>query len=358
MPLVTLDWQRISVTKTEKTFTATRLLGATVGVRLDPLGANRTATARVSLFQNPKIQSGARLHAPSEPMLEYPPRGLAVVQLNGGQRLRALRETLGYRMRDVELASNQIAQRFRSEEFAIPPSRLSDIETKGIIPSIFRLYSFAAIYRREYRELLSFYGLELNGISADINFGHPQKSHVSEALANVEQVRIPTRLDPGFSLQKTTDLRRAIEQWGTVPMAYLELLSDDRYTYGYIGSEDFTMYPILPPGSFVQVDEGRSKVGDGTWRSEYERPIYFVEMRDGYTCCWCSIKRDSIVLQPHPLSPVPVRVLKYPQEAEVLGQVIGIAMRLGDWHYPGFQPTPKVRSALTADATGLPGKEA
>jgi hypothetical protein len=118
------------------------------------------------------------------------------------------------------------------------------------------------------------------------------------------------------------------------------------------------MYPILPPGSFVQVDEAKNKVGEGTWRSEYERPIYFVEMRDGFTCCWCSVKRDSIVLQPHPLSPVSVRVLKYPQEAEVLGQVIGIAMRLGDWHYPGFQPTPKVRSALTSDAPEKTEKEA
>ena len=188
------------------------------------------------------------------------------MQSNGGQRLRALREMLGYRMRDVEIASNQIARRFDSEEFAIPPSRLSDIETKGIIPSIFRLYSFAAIYRREYRELLSFYGLELDGISADIDFGHPQKSHLSEALNNVKHVRMPTRLDPGFSLQKTTDLRRAIEQWGAVPMAYLELFADDRYTYGYIGSEDFAMYPILPPGSFVQVDESRNKVGEGQWR--------------------------------------------------------------------------------------------
>jgi transcriptional regulator with XRE-family HTH domain len=280
------------------------------------------------------------------------------VQLNGGQRLRALRESLGYRMRDVELASNQIARRFDSEEFAIPPSRLSDIETKGIIPSIFRLYSFAAIYRREYRELLSFYGLELDGISADISFGHPQKSHLSKALSNVTQVRMPTRLDPGFSLQKTTDLRRAIEQWGTVPMAYLELFADDRYTYGYIGSEDFTMYPILQPGSFVQVDETKNKVGEGIWHSEFERPIYFVEMREGFTCCWCSIKRDSIVLQPHPLSPVPVRVLRYPQEAEVLGQVIGVAMRLGDWHSPDFQPAPKVRSALTRDVPGQLEKEA
>jgi hypothetical protein len=261
-------------------------------------------------------------------------------------------------MRDVELASQRIARRFESEEFAVPPSRLSDIETKGIIPSIFRLYSFAAIYRREYRELLSYYGLELDGISADIGSGQPQKSHVSEALSNVSQVRIPTRLDPGFSLQKTTDLRRAIEQWGSVPMAYLELLKDDQYTYGYIGSEDFTMYPILPPGTFVQVDETRNKVVEGTWRSEFERPIYFVEMRDGFTCCWCSVKRDSIVLQPHPMSPVSVRVLRYPQEAEVLGQVIGVAMRLGDWLHPESQSTPKVHSSLTSDAPGQLEKEA
>jgi transcriptional regulator with XRE-family HTH domain len=280
-----------------------------------------------------------------------------VVQLSGGQRLRALRETLGYRLKDVELASNQIARRFESEEFAIPPSRLSDIETKGITPSIFRLYSFAAIYRREYRELLSFYGLELDGISADVGFGRPQKSHLTEASSNVTQVRIPTKLDPGFSLQKTTDLKRAIEQWGTVPMAYLELFADDRYTYGYVGSEDFTMYPILPPGSFVQVDEAKSKISDGIWRSEFERPIYFVEMRDGFTCCWCSQKGEAIVLQPHPLSHVPVRVLKYPQEAEVLGQVVGIAMRLGDWQHPDFQPTPKARSALTADVPEKTGKE-
>ena len=274
-------------------------------------------------------------------------RKAIVVRPNGGQRLRALREILGYRMRDVELASSQIAQRFENEEFAIPPSRLSDIETKGIVPSIFRLYSFAAIYRREYRELLSFYGFDLDNIPADIGHVRPQKSHLTEAFGNVKQVRVPTALDPAFSLEKTTDVKRAIEQWGTVPMAYLALFADDQFTYGHIGSEDFTMYPLLPPGSFVQVDSSKNKVEDGVWRSEFERPVYFVEMRDGYTCCWCSVKRDSIVLQSHPLSPVAVRVLKYPQEAEVLGQVVGVAMRLGDWHFSDFQPTPRVRSALT-----------
>ena len=106
------------------------------------------------------------------------------MRTNGGPRLRALREALGYKMRDVESASIQIAQKFDNEEFAIAPSRLSDIETKGIVPSIYRLYALAAIYRCEYRDLLAWYGIELDGIPADVEFGRPQKSHPQSDLAD------------------------------------------------------------------------------------------------------------------------------------------------------------------------------
>ena len=68
-------------------------------------------------------------------------------------------------------------------------------------------------------------------------------------------------------------MARMIEQWGVVPLTYLSTLADDRYTYGYIGTEDFTMYPLLPPGSFVQIDETKNRVVEGVWRSEMERPI-------------------------------------------------------------------------------------
>ena len=269
------------------------------------------------------------------------------MELKGGYKLRALREALGCTMRDVESASLQIARRLGSEEFAIPPSRLSDIETKGVVPSIFRLYSLAAIYRRDYRELLSWYGVELNDIHLDVSGAHPPSSHFSTTSENIEQVSVPVRFDPGFSLEKTTNLGRMIEKWGAVPLSYLSALAaDERYTYGYIGSEDFTMYPILPPGSFVQVDESRNKAVEGVWRSEFERPIYFVETREGFVCAWCHVRRDTIVLQPHPLSPVPARMLRHPQEAEIIGQVVGVAMRLGDWHVLGSPAEPKARPAL------------
>ncbi len=91
----------------------------------------------------------------------------------GGQNLRLLRDQLGLTMRDVETASARIAQKHGNDEFAIPPSRLSDIETKGVFPSIFRLYSFAAIYRRDIRELMSWYGVDLNGMASDLDFVSP-----------------------------------------------------------------------------------------------------------------------------------------------------------------------------------------
>jgi hypothetical protein len=71
-----------------------------------------------------------------------------------------------------------------------------------------------------------------------------------------------------------------------------------------------------------------------------------VETREGYICCWCSVQQENLVLQPHPLSPVPVRVLKYPQEAEVLGQVVGMALRLGEWTTVDSLTEPKAREAL------------
>src|ERR1700690_2329118 len=102
--------------------------------------------------------------------------------LSGGNNLRALREQLGLTMRDVESASVRIAEKHRNDEFAVPPSRLSDVETKGVIPSIYRLYSLSIVYRRDIRELLAWYGIDMNRVADDMSLAMPPKSHFSETL--------------------------------------------------------------------------------------------------------------------------------------------------------------------------------
>ena len=82
---------------------------------------------------------------------------------------------------------------------------------------------------------------------------------------------------------------------------------------------------------FVQIDESRRKVEEGPWRSEYERPIYFLETREGFVCSWCEVNGPVLALRPHPMSSVRTRLFRYGSEVEVLGQVVGIAMRLNGW---------------------------
>jgi len=255
----------------------------------------------------------------------------------GWENLRIVREKLGLTMRDVESASDRIARRRNNEEFFIPISRLSDFETKGVIPSIYRLYTLAAIYRRNFGELFSWYGVEPEVSLSDSEAATLPVSHLTQALAHNTSVQMPVRMDPAFDPKKTVNLGRMVEQWGAVPFIYLEQLSKLDFTYGFVGTEDLTMYPILPAGSFIQVDESRRKVMQGGWRSEYERPIYFVETREGHVCCWCTLGREEIILQPHPLSPVPPRVVR-DGEAEIIGQVVGAAMRLGDPHHSSPNP--------------------
>jgi len=254
----------------------------------------------------------------------------AAAALAGGRRLRELRERLGLTLRAVEDASNLIAQSYQNIEYSIPPSRLSDIETKGILPSIYRVHSLAMIYRIERDELLSWFGIPAGG-GTPVALPTAPNTHLMEKPATRrERIHLPYRLDPAFDERKTVDIGRFIQQWGSVPMRFVESMAGGHYLYGYIGTEDLTMYPIIPPGSFVQIDPTKNKVRKGIWRSDYERPIYFLETREEYLCGWCVVNDGKVIVQPHPMSPSDIRILRLSQEAEVIGQVVGAAIRLGD----------------------------
>src|SRR6202158_2800294 len=101
-------------------------------------------------------------------------------------------------MRDVENATARTAERQGHDEFSASPSRLSDIETKGLVPNIFRLYSLAVVYRCDLRDLLSWYGIDLNTVVADMDLNLPPRSHRCGLLQSVSVGQIRIRLDPAF----------------------------------------------------------------------------------------------------------------------------------------------------------------
>jgi hypothetical protein len=51
-------------------------------------------------------------------------------------------------------------------------------------------------------------------------------------------------------------------------------------------------------------------------------------LRDSYACSWVELRGSELTLIPHPLSGSAIRQFPYPDEAEIIGQVTGVAMRL------------------------------
>jgi len=249
---------------------------------------------------------------------------------DAGQRLRRVRERLYLRVRDVELASQKIADKYHNDEFLVLINRLSEIENKGLLPNIYKLYTLCTVYRLNLQEVMEWYGVPLAAMTTDAAFAEVPSTHLINFPTSLHgEVLLPLSLDPGIDLKRTTYLSRMIQRWGKLPLMLLDSVDLKDHRYGFIGTEDWFMYPLLQPGSLVMLDETRRKVVNSGWGNEFDRPIYFLEHRQGYACGWCYQTDDRLILQSHPTSVCPPQVFAYPTEIEVIGQVTGVAMNLG-----------------------------
>ena len=247
-----------------------------------------------------------------------------------GEQLKALRRRLGITTRQVERLSQQVADTKNNPEFYISHAWLTNIETGEFTPSIYKLYTLSAIYRYKFGDLLGFFGLRLDEMTKDILSIRLPTTHLIGKAADLEGdgLSLPTHFDPEFQLEKTSLLPRLIENWGKIPVSMVSHLNFGKALYGYIGLEDLTLYPLLRPGSFVEIDSRQNKIKPVEWRTEFERPIYFVELRDAYICSWCELDGNQLTVIPHPQSKQEVRRFQYRTEAEIVGRVTAVAMRL------------------------------
>lgn len=76
-----------------------------------------------------------------------------------GQRLAKMRLRRGLTLYEVFVLSREVAARRKRMAFCIQPSRLSEIESKGVTPTIYKLYSISVIYDTPITELLELYGI-------------------------------------------------------------------------------------------------------------------------------------------------------------------------------------------------------
>ncbi len=135
---------------------------------------------------------------------------------SAGERLKELRARLGLTTRDVEANSQRIADEKRNREYYLSHAWVTDIENGKFTPSIYKLFTLSAIYRRGFTELLSYFGLQIGDLSRyRTSIGIP-RTHLldSNAELEAEKVSVPVGFKAQFRLERTSLLVRIVEKWG------------------------------------------------------------------------------------------------------------------------------------------------
>jgi transcriptional regulator with XRE-family HTH domain len=269
------------------------------------------------------------------------------VDVTPGRYLKAVRERLQIGLRDVQDLSANIASEEGNNHFYISAARLAQIENEESLPSFHKLFSLCSIYGIDLHEILSKYGVDANRIRSYRTRLLPEVTRTASAEIHGldEKVMIPVRIDPTFRWETTQLVNRMVALWGEIPAAFLMNLNPRRHTYGYLGLTDKTMFPLLRPGSLVMIDPERRRISADGWRNEFDRPIYFIELRTGYRCAWCQVEGPRLTLIPHPMSNAPVQTFSLATDVEILGQVVGVAMRLVPPNLPASDAGAKLPKA-------------
>jgi transcriptional regulator with XRE-family HTH domain len=248
-----------------------------------------------------------------------------------GERFRHLRTRLGITTRDVSKLSRKIAEDESNAEFRISNSWLIQLENSNSVPSIYKLFSLSSIYGIKFNDLLAMCGIKLDRLlQHQQTILLPQTHLISIPVWDSEKlVPFPVQFDRGADLNRTNLVSRMVEIWQRIPAAVIQRLNIRQTLYGVIGQNDFTMVPLLCPGTLVQIDTSVRTVQSQGWHTEYDRPIYFVKLREGYSCSWCEVQQGQLFILPHPLSPCGVKQSSY-QDAEIVGQVTAAVMSVVD----------------------------
>ena len=118
-------------------------------------------------------------------------------------------------------------------------------------------------------------------------------------------------------------MRRLLNGWTDVPLLLMLDVDWDRGPLVLLGLSDRMMWPLLPPGSLLQLDANVRTIDGGSW-TEFERPVYLIEYRGRFHCCHAQRRGDTLRLISHDESQASPSISVPFKEVRVRGQVTPI----------------------------------
>src|ERR1700739_4994505 len=207
-----------------------------------------------------------------------------------GIRLKRIRERLGLALRKVEERSRRLAEKKRNPDYFISRGWLNNIEYGTSKPSLCKQYTLGAIYNVHWSSIFSFFGCNVSDFGRDQAMFAPSKTQLASRNADTgDTIVVPMKSRRRLRLDRTNLLARIGKIWGEIPVRLIQHLDLRNGVYGFVGMSDRTMYPIIRPGSIVQIDQNQRKVLQTKWGDEDVRPIYVGELRGEFICIGCEM---------------------------------------------------------------------
>jgi transcriptional regulator with XRE-family HTH domain len=231
----------------------------------------------------------------------------------------------------VETLSRSVADRRQSSDYQISRTSLAEIENGKWAPTLHKLYTLSVVYGRDYDRLAVLCGIPVSEVLSEHKTLALPKTYLIGPMPEAYKAGLPsaTELRAKLRVERTNLLPKIIDSWSEVPLP-LQLLDGGDPLYGYIGLDDYTLFPFVRPGAFVQIDPRQRKIPATIWHTDHDRPIFFVELHDQYVCSWCEMLDSRLILIPSQQSKRRAQLLRYPAEATIIGRVTGVSQDIID----------------------------
>lgn len=183
-------------------------------------------------------------------------RSASKPNLEAGGRLRIARERLHLSTRDVERLSRILAERRKNQEYYISHGWLTEIERGDFAPSIYKLCTLSSIYQCSLDQILAIFDIHIGDIAHEqLRLPLPYTYLVGEAtLATERPTKILSRSISGIRQEKTDLVSRMFSGFSRLEAGIFPQENPEKSIYGYVGTKDFTLFPLIRPGSFVKID--------------------------------------------------------------------------------------------------------
>jgi hypothetical protein len=117
-------------------------------------------------------------------------------------------------------------------------------------------------------------------------------------------------------------LHHLLTIWSETPMLLMLDIDWRRGPLVWVGKADRFMWPLIPPGSLLQLDQEERTVDaeDG----EFERPVYLIEYRGRFHCCHAQRRGEKLLMISHHESGERPSIAVPSKEARVRGRLTTI----------------------------------